>query len=163
MAQADYFLKIDGIDGESVDDKHKGEIEISSFSWGVTQTSTHGAGGGGGAGKASFQDFHFVSSVGKSSPKLFLACATGEHFKKAVLTVRKAGDRPIEYYKLQLEDVLVSSYQNGGTEGGDDDTPVEQISLNFSKITYSTATQNSDGTAVGGITAGWDLGTNKKL
>jgi type VI secretion system secreted protein Hcp len=161
VAQADYFLKIEGIDGESVDEKHKGEIEILSFSWGVSQTSTQGAGSGGGSGKASFQDFHFVTHVGKASPKLFLACAQGEHFKKATLTVRKAGDRPLEYLKLNLEDVLISSYQTGGSDGGDD-VPVDQMSLNFSKITYSVTSQSPDGSTAGAVTAGWDLALNKK-
>ena len=87
----DAFLKIDGIDGESTDKFHPGEIEISSFSWGVTQTGSIGSGGGGGAGKASFQDLHFSSSISKASPNLMIACATGEHIKEATLTVRKGG------------------------------------------------------------------------
>src|SRR5262245_7006243 len=100
MAAVDFFLKIEGIDGESTDDKHKGEIDIQSFSWGVTNTGSHGAGGGGGTGKSVFQDLHFTTHVNKSSPKLMLACATGEHLKKAVLTVRKAGKDQQEYYKV---------------------------------------------------------------
>ena len=87
----DCFLKLDGIEGESHDSKHKNEIDVQSWSWGQSQTGTHGSGGGGGAGKVSMQDFHFVMGVNKSSPKLMLACATGEHIKKAVLTCRKAG------------------------------------------------------------------------
>ncbi len=87
----DYFLKIDGIQGESQDKTHKNEIEIESFSWGATQTGTASHGGGMGAGRVSVQDFKFVMQVNKASPKLFLVCAQGEHIKNAILTCRKAG------------------------------------------------------------------------
>ena len=94
---ADFLLMIDGIKGESIQDKHKDEIEIESFSWGATQQGAHGGGGGGGAGKVSFQDLHFTSRVGKHSPLLVKACATGQHIKKALLTVRKSGGSQEEY------------------------------------------------------------------
>src|SRR5256885_3864946 len=99
MAAVDYFLKVDGIEGESTDSKHKGEIDVQSFSWGETQSGTFAAGGGGGAGKVAMQDFHFVMGVNKSSPKLMLACANGQHIKQAVLTCRKAGTDQQEYMK----------------------------------------------------------------
>ena len=87
---ADYFLKIDGIEGESQDKTHKGEIHLESWSWGESQTGTMSHGGGGGAGKVNMQDFHFVMGVNKATPKLLLACASGDHIPKAVLTCRKA-------------------------------------------------------------------------
>src|SRR4051812_17680927 len=124
----DAFLKLDGIPGESLDKKHPGEIEILSFSWGVSNSGSFSSGGGGGAGKASFQDFHFVSSLQKSSPKLWLACATGEHIKQAVLTLRKAGGDGFEFYKVTLSDILVSSYNQGGSSQGGDTRPSEQFS-----------------------------------
>src|SRR5258705_5385585 len=108
----DAFLKLDGIEGESTDAAHKGEIEVLSFSWGVNQTGSLVGGGGSGAGKASFQDLHFNTIVSKASPRLFKACATGEHIKKASLSMRKAGGRQQqEFLKIELEEVLVSSYQ----------------------------------------------------
>jgi type VI secretion system secreted protein Hcp len=119
MAQVDYFLKIDGIEGESFDSKHKNEIDLESWSWGETQTGTHAGGGGGGAGKVSMQDFHFVMKYNKSSPKLFQACASGQHIPKAVLTCRKAGGEQEEYLKVTMSDLLVSSYQSGGSAGRD--------------------------------------------
>ncbi len=91
MALVDYFLKIDGVEGESQDAKHKNEIQVLSFSFGESQAGTMAFGGGGGAGKVQMQDFHFMMNVNKASPKLFLKCATGEHIKNAVLTARKAG------------------------------------------------------------------------
>src|ERR1700693_4254871 len=94
MAAVDYFLKIHGIPGESTDDKHKGEIQLSSFSMGETNSSTIGsATGGGGAGKVSFHDFNFTTKFSKASPKLMLFCANGKHIPSAVMTARKAGGR----------------------------------------------------------------------
>jgi type VI secretion system secreted protein Hcp len=160
MAAVDYFLKIDGIDGESQDSKHKGEIELSSWSFGATQSGTHSAGGGGGAGKVSMQDFHFVMNVNKASPKLLLACATGEHIKKAVLTCRKAGKEQQEFVKYSFSDFLVSSYQTGGS-GSSEVIPMDQISLNFAKIEFEYKEQKADGTLGGSVKAGYDLKQNK--
>jgi len=161
MALVDYFLKIDGIEGESHDDKHKGEIDLLSWSWGESQQGTFSGGGGGGAGKVSMQDFHFVMKVNKSSPKLLLGCATGEHIKKAVLTCRKAGKEQQEYLKITFSDVLVSSFQTGGSHG--DTVPSDQISLNFTKIEYEYKEQKQDGTLGGAVKAGYDIKANKAV
>jgi type VI secretion system secreted protein Hcp len=150
---ADYFLKIDGIDGESHDSKHKDEIDLMSWSFGASQLGTHSAGGGGGAGKVSMQDFHFTMHVNKATPKLFLACATGEHIKKAVLTCRKAGKEQQEFQKVTFTDLLVSSYQTGGSG----ENPIDSISLNFSKIEFEYKEQKADGTLGGAVKAGYDL------
>src|SRR5215468_10033276 len=144
MAAVDYFLKLDGIEGESHDSKHKGEIDLESWSWGESQTGTHSSGGGGGAGKVALQDFHFVMKVNKASPKLMLACADGEHIKKAVLTCRKAGKEQQEFLKITMSDLLVSSYQTGGSAKGDL-VPLEQISLNYAKIEFEYKEQKPDG------------------
>jgi type VI secretion system secreted protein Hcp len=149
---SDYLLEIDGIKGESLDQKHPGSIEVFSFSWGVSNPSTL-SGGGGGAGKASFQDLHFSSNVSKASPLLAKACATGEHIKKAVLYVSKAGERAIEFYKVTLEDVLVSSYQSAG--GGE--SPEDAFSFNFAKIEFSYTPQKADGSADAPVTFTYDL------
>ncbi len=162
MAAVDYFLKIDGIDGESQDSKHKGDIDLESWSWGESQSGTHAAGGGGGAGKVSMQDFHFVMKVNKSSPKLLLACANGEHFKKAVLVCRKAGKEQQEFLKITFTDCLVSSYQTGGS-GHSDILPTDQISLNFAKIEYEYKEQLDKGGLGGVIKAGYDLKQNKAV
>lgn len=159
---ADMFLKLDGVDGESTDAKHKGEIEIQSFSWGLSQTAAQG-GGGGRAGKVSVQDFHFVANTGIQSPPLLMATATGEHFKKATLTVRKSGERPLEFLKVQLEDVLVSSYQVGGTDPGGDAVPTDQFSLNFQKIGMSVTRQGADGAAGKVVSGGYDVKANVKI
>jgi type VI secretion system secreted protein Hcp len=153
MAAVDYFLKIDGIQGESQDKTHKGDIEIGSFSWGETNTGTARAGGGMGAGKVAMQDFHFVMGVNKSSPKLLLACANGEHIKSAILVCRKAGKEQQEYLKITFTDLLISSFQTGGTEI----MPTDQISFNYSKIEYEYKEQKADGTLSGAIKAMYDV------
>jgi type VI secretion system secreted protein Hcp len=160
MAAVDFFLKLDGIEGESHDDKHKNEIDLSSWSWGESQSGSHSAGGGGGAGKVSMQDFHFVMKMNKATPKLMLACANGEHIKHATLTCRKAGKEQQEYLKIKMSDVLVSSYQTGGHG---EIVPTEQIKLNFSKIEFEYKPQKPDGTLDSPVKAGYDLKANKKV
>jgi type VI secretion system secreted protein Hcp len=162
MAVVDYFLKIEGVQGESADDKHKNEIDVESWSWGETNAGSSSAGGGGGAGKVSMQDFNFVMKMNKATPKLMLACASGEHIKKAELVCRKAGKEQQEYLKIVLSDVLVSSYQTGGSAGSSV-VPMDQISLNFAKIEFEYKPQKADGTLDAAAKAGWDLKANKKV
>ncbi len=162
MASVDYFLKINGIPGESPDGKHPDEIQLLSWSWGETQSGTHAGGGGGGAGKVSMQDFHFVMSVNKASPVLLLTCAQGKHIPDATLTCRKAGTEQQEFLKIKMTDLLVSSFQTGGA-GGSDVTPTDQISLNFAKIEYEYCPQKKDGSLGGPVVAGWDLKKNEKV
>jgi len=155
----DYFLKIDGIPGESEDAKHKNEIYLESWSWGETNSGSHAGGGGGGAGKVSMNDFNFVMRVNKASPKLFLACASGQHIKEALLTCRKAGKDQQEYLKIKFNDLLVSTYQTGGSSG--DVVPAEQIALNFSKIEVNYAPQKADGSLDSPVVHNWNLKENK--
>ena len=157
----DYFLKIDGIEGESADSKHKNEIMLESWSWGETNSGSAAHASGMGAGKVNMQDFHFVMHVNKATPKLMLACASGEHIKKAVLICRRAGKDQQEYLKVQMEDLIVSSYNTGGSAHSDA-IPLDQISLNFSKIEMEYKQQNQDGTLGGAVKAGWDVKANKK-
>ncbi len=161
MAAVDYFLKLDGIPGESPDSKHKGEIEISSFSWGATNMGSAAAGGGHGAGKVSFQDFHFTFKNCKASPKMMLACANGEHIKGAVLTCRKAGKDQQEYLIVKFADILVSSFQTGGSAG--DIIPTDSCSFNFCKIEMDYKEQKSDGSLGGSVKAGYDIKLNKAV
>ena len=162
MAAVDYYLKIDGVEGESTDSKHKGTIDIESFSWGVTQAGDHSTRGGGGAGKAVFQDLHFTSKMSKASPKLMLACAEGTHIKSAVLISRKAGGKQEEYLKVTMSDLIISSYQSGGS-GHSDVIPTDQFSLNFAKIEYEYKEQKADGTLGGAVKTGYDIKANKKV
>ena len=162
MAQVDYFLKIDGVDGESTDDKHKGEIELESWSFGGTNAGSFNSGGGGGTGKVQMQDFHFVKKVDKASAKLLVSCANGEHLKTATLVCRKAGKDQQEFLTIVLSPVLVSSFQTGGSAGSDV-IPMDQISLNYGKIEFKYKEQKPDGSLGGEVIGGWDVTTNKKV
>jgi type VI secretion system secreted protein Hcp len=159
---SDYLLEIDGIKGESNDSKHAGTIEISSFSWGASNSGSFAHGSGGGAGKVAFQDIHFTTSVNKSSPLLALHCANGAHIKKAVLFVRKAGKEQQDYYTITLTDLLVSSYQAGGSEGAGS-LPTDQFSLNFTTIKFEYKIQDEKGALKPGAEYGWNLKENKAL
>jgi len=156
MAAVDYFLKIDTIPGESPDDKHKGEIQIETFSFTAEQVGSFAHGGGGGAGKVQMHDFHFSKFVDKASPKLMLACAKGEHIPKAVITVRKAGGGQQEYLKISISDCLVSNYQLSGAPG-QNGLPSDSFALNFAKISYEYKEQKADGTLGGTTKAEYDL------
>jgi type VI secretion system secreted protein Hcp len=156
-----WFLKIDGIEGESTDAAHKGEIDVQAWSWGVSQTG--GApGSGGGSGKADFQDFHFVARISKASPQLFLACATSTHHKVAALSgVRSAGkSKAADFLKYKLSDVQVTSVQHSDGESG---PPMEQFSLNYSKFEISYSPQTATGQLGPAVVAGFDLKQNKKI
>jgi type VI secretion system secreted protein Hcp len=158
----DYFLKIDGVDGESQDERHKDEIEVLSWSWGEAQAGSSGGGGGGGAGKVQMQDFHFTARVSKASPKLLLACASGQHLPKARLTCRTSGKAQQEFLKLSFTDVLVSSFQIGGSASSDI-VPLDQVSLGFGRIEVEYREQKANGTLGPALKAGWDVKKNKQL
>jgi len=159
MPGVDYYLRIEGIVGESHSIGHVGEIDIEAWNWGETQSGTHSGGGGGGAGKVVMQDFHCVAKIGKQSGKLLLACACGTHIKSAVLICRKAGKTPQEFLSIKLTDLLVSSFQTGGS-GHSDIVPTDQFSINFSKIEYNYRPQKADGTLATGTPVGFDLKKN---
>ena len=154
-AASDYLLEIDGIKGESSDDRHRGTIEIESFSWGMSNSGTTTAGGGGGSGTVNIQDFSFTTKLSKASPQLIMACATGQHIKSAKLFVRKQGTEQQDYYVITLSDCLVSSFSQVGqgseAAGGLVAAPSESISLYFNSIAVQyTADDGSvtSGTAV---------------
>ena len=162
MAIVDYFLKIKGIEGESPDSKHKAEIEIESWSFGETNQGTMAYGGGGGAGKVQMSDFHFVMKTNKASPKLFLACASGEHIGEATLTCRKAGKDQQEFLIVKFTDLLITSFQTGGSPTKDS-IPTDSIAFNFSKVEFDYKEQKPDGTLGGTNKTGWDLKAMKKV
>jgi type VI secretion system secreted protein Hcp len=158
MSQVDYFLKIEGIEGESADDKHAKEIDLLAWSWGESNSGSSGYGGGGGAGKVQMQDFSFSMHVNKASPKLLLACANGQHIPSALLTCRKAGKEQQEYIKIKFTDLLISSFQTGGNAG--DVVPVEAITFNYAMIEYEYYPQTEKGTLGPKVPVKWDLKKN---
>ena len=161
MASVDFFLKIDGIAGESTDDKHKGEIELESWSFGATNSSSFSSGGGAGVGKVKVNEFKFKKKVDKASANLFTYCCTGEHPKTATLVCRKAGKDQQEFLKIELSPVYISSYDIDGSSG--DEVPMEDVALSFGKIKFEYKPQKPDGTLDAPIAGGWDITMNKKV
>ena len=156
----DMFLKIGDIKGESADHKYKEWIPVENWSWGESQPGSAGRGGGSGVGKVNMQDFNFSKFMDKATPKLVLACANGEHIPTVEFVARKAGGKDqAEYFKMKLSDVLISSYQTGGAGGSD--LPVEQVSLNFSKIEMDYLQQDAKGKSASAGKMNWDVRQNK--
>jgi type VI secretion system secreted protein Hcp len=158
---ADIFLKLGDIKGESMDSKHKGEIEILSWSWGATQTGSASRGGGMGQGKVEMQNIHFTKSLDKATHNLILNLATGKHIPTADLAQRKAGGEQKEYLKIHMDDVLISSYQTSANGTGE--APMETISLDFGKITIEYFEQDNKGTMTSAGKVGWDVKANQKV
>jgi type VI secretion system secreted protein Hcp len=156
----DIFIKIGDLKGESVDDKHKDEVQVLAWSWGMSQSGTTHSGTGSGGGKGSFQDLSFTHYIDKVSPNLMLACANGKHFSEALLTVRKAGEKPLEYLKITMTDLIVTSVTTGGSGG--EDRLTENVSLNFAKFKVEYTPQKKDGSGDAPITIGWDIAANVK-
>jgi type VI secretion system secreted protein Hcp len=155
---ADYLLKVDGIAGESTDAKHKDEIDVLAFSWGVSQTGGAPSGGGGGAGKAVFDDLLVVARTSKASPHLWLACASGTHIKSAILTCRRRGKASVEFLTVTLTDVLVSSYE---VDGSDEEPALDQFALSYGKIETKYTPVDKTGTPQPPVSTGWDLKASK--
>jgi type VI secretion system secreted protein Hcp len=141
----DMFLKIDGIDGGSRDHKHKGEIELLSYSWGLSQ-SGGATGGGGGAGKVVVQDFSIVKQLDAASPQLMEKCCQGEHIASVQVTLVNKGTRE-EFYKIKLNDCIISSYQTGGADSGGAG-PMDQVSFNFGSVDLQAADRKGGFTQV---------------
>lgn len=139
----DMFIKVGDIKGEAQDAAHKDEIDVLAWSWGMSQSGTMHTGGGGGSGKASVQDLSFTKYVDTSTPPLMRSCVTGEHIPKALFTVRKAGGNPVEYVKITLEEIIVTSVSAGGSGG--EDRLTENVTLNFAKVKYEYTSQKPDG------------------
>ena len=144
-AAVDYFLKIDGIPGESTDDKHKNEIQLESWSWGASQ-STQGSTSR--AGKGCAQEFHFTKLVDKASPLLAFNAMSGMVIPNAILIGRKAGERPVEYLTYELKNVMVTSYSIAGSSSS---LPMDSFSLNFANLTVEYKSQKPDGSVGDGV------------
>jgi len=158
---SDIFAKIGDIKGESLDDKHKDEIEVLSWSWGVTNARPAGAGsgGGGGQGKASFHDLSFTHKIDKASPVLMKGCATGVHLKEATITHRKAGKGQQEFLVVKMNDVIITSVLNEDNSGGHQ---METVSLAFAKVDLQYRPQKADGSLDAGIHFKYDIKGNKE-
>ncbi|QQS39646.1 MAG: type VI secretion system tube protein Hcp [Acidobacteriota bacterium] len=155
MAESDFYLQIDGVEGECVAPGFEKQMQISSWSFGATNSGSSTLGTGLGSGRASIQDFHFVVENGKASPALFRHTCKGTHIPKAVLTCRKTGGdgNPYTYYKVTFEELALSSFQTGASST----LPMEQTSFNFTKITLEFFQQKQDGSVSLVDTAVYDV------
>ena len=156
----DLFAKIGDIKGESRDEKHKEEIDVLSWSWGVSQNAAVAQGSGAGSGKASFNDFTFAHLVDKASPGLMKACATGEHLKEATISARKAGKGQQDYLIIRMKEVIVTSVMPSGTR--EDPSTLETVSMRFAKVDLEYKTQKPDGSLDAGTHFKFDVKANKE-
>jgi type VI secretion system secreted protein Hcp len=156
---SDIFAKLGDIKGESLDSKHKDEIELLSWSWGVTNSKPHATGGGASAGKATFHDFSFTHKIDKASPLLLKGCATGQHLKEATITRRKAGKGQQEYLVIKLNDVVITSVAEEDSGSGQ----VESVTIAFAKVDLEYRPQKSDGSLDVGIHFKYDIKANKEF
>lgn len=155
----DMFLKIGDVEGESQDKDHGKEIDILAWNWGLSQSGTMHLGGGGGAGKVSVQDLSVTKYVDKATPNLMKMCCNGEQFKEAVLTVRKAGKKPLEYIIITMKDVIISSLSTGGA--GADERLTESVTFNFGEVKLDYQPQKNDGSPDGGaVSMAWNIAKN---
>jgi type VI secretion system secreted protein Hcp len=160
VVAVDIFAKIGDIKGESLDAKHKDEVEVLSWSWGMTQSGSIATGGGGGAGRASFNDFNFTHRVDKASPNLMKACATGDHIKEATITVRKAGKGQQEFLIIRMNDIIITSVHPSGSGEA---TTAESVALQFAKVDLEYRPQRADGSLDAGLHFKYDIEANKEF
>ena len=154
----DMFIKMGDIKGESVDAKHKDEIDVLAWSWGGSQSGTTHMGAGGGSGKVNVQDLSLTKWVDKASPILWKQMCTGTHIKESTLIVRKAGGKPVEYIKLVLIDAIISSISTGGSGG--EDRLTENVTINFAKFKLDYVPQKEDGSAQPAVQMTWNIASN---
>jgi type VI secretion system secreted protein Hcp len=155
------FLKLTGIEGESTVDAHQGEIDVLNWTMGMAQAGGAQVGDGRGSGKVHVQDLALTKLIDRASCKLMLACLSGTRIAEGVLVIRKAGRTPLEYLKITMDDIIVSSVSLAASS--QEDRPIESISLNFKKFRMEYKEQQPDGTIVPSGTMGWDIAANQKL
>ena len=144
----DAFLKLGDLKGESIVDGHEEEIQVLSWNWGMSQAGTTHKGTGGGAGKVDVQDMTISKTADTASPNLAMACCNGKHFEEATLTVRKAGESPLDFLTITMKDVIITSVQEGGASGAEEVD--ETVALNFAEFKYSYQPQDNTGAKAGG-------------
>ena len=145
MAAVDMFLKIDNVTGESLDDKHRGEIDVLAWSWG--QSTGAARTGRGTVPAVCIQDLSLTKYIDSASPELIMNSLVGEVAPTAVLVIRKAGARPLDFLTLTMRNVTVAAYNTGGSGG--EDRLTENVVLHFESMQGKYQKQNSDGAPVG--------------
>jgi type VI secretion system secreted protein Hcp len=160
----DAFLKIDGIPGESTDDKHKDWIEILSYQHSITQpaSATKSSAGGASAERCKHEDFMIVKHLDKASPKIYENCSSGKHIKEVLVELCRAGGDKLKYMEIKMEEVIIAKVAPDGRAEGEDPLATEQVSFDYGKIKWTyTQQKRKDGSGGGNVTGGWDLTANK--
>ena len=150
----DTHIKFDGVEGESTHKDHKGEVNLLSWNWGVSNASSVQSGGGSGQGKAQPADFQITHLYDKASPVLAKMCASGKHFHTVVLTARKAGEGQKDFLKVTMKEVFITSVSPGGGSGGD---IMESVSMSYGSIDFSYKPQDAKGALGGEVKFGWNV------
>jgi type VI secretion system secreted protein Hcp len=161
----DAFIQLEGIKGESTDDKHKDWIEIQNYGFGASQSLSNTASSVGNLSSArvNIQNFTFTHNLDLASVKLFEYCCTGQHVPKVTVTLNRSGGDKIKYMEYKMSDVLISSVSRGGDTQSSEDVPIECVTLAFGKLEMTYTKVGIDGKAAGNASAGWDLKANKKV
>ncbi len=156
LASSSYYLKLDGISGESTSATHKNWSDIESFSWGVTATSS---GPGGSAGKPQFSDFMWTQQLDSSITGLLNNISLGKHIKSAVVdfSTSAGGSKEQTYFKMSFDDILLSSVELAGSNGA---LPTVSSAFNYKKVTFDYWLLKPDGTLGAHSTATYDLSKN---
>jgi type VI secretion system secreted protein Hcp len=153
------YLYVDGVTGPST--SKTGYIDILSFSFGASNTSTYGVGASGleaKAGRVNFTDLTIMKVLDKTSPILAQHCWSGDILKKVILLYDKpVGDAQADYFRIYLQDGLITSIQNSGSN----ENPTESVSFAFQKVEVAYKAENDDGTLAGAVPKGFDLSTLK--
>ena len=151
----DTHAKFDGVEGESVHEAHKGEVELLSWSWNVHNESAAG-GGGSGKGKATPGNMTIVHNYDKASPVLAKKCAQGVHFKEVVITARKSGEGQKDFIKVAMKEVFITGVQPSASQDGG---IVEQVSMSYGEIEFAYKAQDEKGGTGGEVKFGWNVKT----
>ena len=154
----DMFLKLDGIPGESTDKTHANEIDVLAWSWGASNSGSTHYGAGSGEGKVNVQDLSLTKYIDKASPALLLRTMNGAHINSATLVVRRAGTTPVEFLKILMTEVLVTSISMGGSGG--EDRLTENVTLNFAKVEFTYNYTDASGKTTKGTPINWDIPGN---
>ena len=157
----DSFLIIDGLEGESADHQYPKSIDIDSIGWDLHMNATTHCARGGGTGKVSIDCMSVTKFADRSSPNLIKACCTGRHFSKATVVLRKAGEKPLEYMRYELEGVIIARWSQGGKTSNDQ--VKETVYLNFANFRIVYAPQSPSGGALGKIETGFSIAENCSL
>ncbi len=151
------YIKFDGVEGESQHKDHKGEVDVLSWSWAVSNAAPVAGGGGSGVGKAHPSDLHIMHNYDKASPVLAKKCAQGKHFPTVVLAARKAGEGQVDFLKITMKEVFITSVAPSSGSGGD---IVESVSMSYGQIDFSYKPQDATGGLGGEVKFGWNVKTS---